>query len=72
LKLGITMKALMWLAPAAMERVNVAAQAVVPEGRDIIEEVGGREVYDQMARERLKLSSPTIEAKDDIALVFEA
>ena len=72
LKLGITMKALTWLAPAAMERVNVAAQAVVPEGRDIIEEAGGREAYDQMARERLRLSSPTIEAKDDIALVFEA
>ena len=72
LSLGITMKALMWLAPAAMERVNVAAQAVVPEGWDIIEEAGGREAYDRMTRERLRLFSPTIEAKDDIALVFEA
>jgi Transglutaminase-like superfamily len=57
LKLGITMKALTWLAPAAMERVNVAAQAVVPEGRDIIEEAGGREAYDQKARKMRELFS---------------
>ena len=72
LSLGIEMKALMLLAPATMERLNAAVQTkMLPEGRKAIAEAGGREAYDTMARERLKLSSPTIEAKGDTALIFE-
>ena len=40
-------------------------------GRQVIAEAGGRDAYDNMARERLRLSSPTIAAKHDTALVFE-
>jgi hypothetical protein len=43
----------------------------VPKGKKILEEAGGREAYHQKARER-RPSSPTIEAKEDTALVFEA
>jgi len=73
LKLGIGMKALMWLAPAAMERMNVAVQAkMLPEGEKVLAEAGGRQAYDKRARERRGLSAPTIEVKKDTALVFEA
>lgn len=73
LSLGIEMKALMLLAPATMERLNAAVQTkMLPQGRKAIAEAGGREAYDTMARERLKLSSPTIEAKGDTALIFES
>ncbi|MGZ7131035.1 MAG: transglutaminase domain-containing protein [Halobacteriota archaeon] len=72
LSLGIGMKALMLLAPATMERLNASVQTkMLPEGRKVIAEAGGREAYDTMARERLKLSSPTIKAKGDTALIFE-
>ncbi|MGB9371353.1 MAG: transglutaminase domain-containing protein, partial [Halobacteriota archaeon] len=72
LRLGIEMKALMWLAPAAMERTNVAVQTkMLPPGRKVIQEAGGREAYDEMVRVRLRHSYPKIEAKDDTALVFE-
>ncbi|MGZ4894285.1 MAG: transglutaminase domain-containing protein [Halobacteriota archaeon] len=72
LSLGIGMKALMLLAPATMERLNASVQTkMLPEGRKVIAEAGGREAYDTMARERLKLSSPTIKAEGDTALIFE-
>jgi hypothetical protein len=70
--LGIALKAGTWLAPAALERASVVIQSEARHGRKVFEEAGGREAYDQMARERLMLSPPTIEAKDDTALVFEA
>jgi hypothetical protein len=70
LQLGIAMNALMWLAPAAMERANLAVINNLPQGRKIIEEAGGREAYDKKARER-RLSPPIIEAKEHAALVFE-
>ena len=72
LRLGIAMKALMWLAPAAMERVNVAVQTkMLPEGRNIIEEAGGREAYDQKAESELKLSALTVEVEPNEAIVFK-
>jgi Transglutaminase-like superfamily len=70
LTLGIAMTTLMWLAPAAMERANLVIKNILPEGRKIIEEAGGREAYDKKARER-RLSLPIIEAKEHAALVFE-
>jgi hypothetical protein len=70
LQLGIAMNALMWLAPAAMERANLAVKNNLPQGRTIIEEAGGREAYDRKARDR-RLHPPIIEAKENAALVFE-
>jgi hypothetical protein len=68
---GIAMKAIVWLAPAALERTNLLiTNTVLPEGRKIIEEAGGREAYDKKARDR-RLRLPIIEAKERTALVFE-
>ena len=53
LKLGIALKAVTWLAPAALERASVVIQSEAREGRKVFEEAGGMEAYDQMARERL-------------------
>jgi len=71
LRLGIALKAGVWLAPGAMERANIAIQKRVPRGRRIIEEAGGVEAYDRNAREKLKLFSPMIEVKHADAIVFE-
>ena len=62
---------LLRITPATPERVAVAYQRAAMYGRQVIAEAGGRDAYDNMARERLRLSSPTIAAKDDTALVFE-
>jgi len=70
-RLEIAMKAGLWLAPASMERANVAIQKRLPRGRKIIEKAGGVEAYDQKVRERLKRHSPTIEVKRNEGIVFE-
>jgi hypothetical protein len=56
--LGIGMKAGMWLAPAAMERATLLARVRLPEGRQVIEEAGGVEAYDQEVRRKRELFSP--------------
>ncbi|MGZ4846924.1 MAG: transglutaminase-like domain-containing protein [Halobacteriota archaeon] len=68
--LGTGMNAIMWLAPAAMERANLTISNTVIMGRKIIEEAGGCEAYDKKARERM-VHTPIIEAKEQAALVFE-
>ncbi len=60
-----------FLMPAVVERINVAAQRQNTLGRKIIEEAGGKEAYDQKAREKLKLFSPITDFKDSKAIVFE-
>jgi hypothetical protein len=65
------MKAGMWLAPAAMERATLIARMRLPEGRQVIEEAGGIEAYDQNARIKHGLSTSITGLKDDKALVFE-
>jgi len=59
------------VSPASLERVAVAYQRAAMHGRQVIAEAGGRDAYDNMARERLRLSPPTIAAKHNTALVFE-
>jgi hypothetical protein len=66
------MNFLLWLSPATPERVAIQYQVATMRGKQVIAEAGGREAYDKKARERLRPSLPTIEAKDDMALVFEA
>ncbi|MGZ4944661.1 MAG: transglutaminase-like domain-containing protein [Halobacteriota archaeon] len=70
LRTALIFKAMISFIPATMERTSFMAAAVVPRGREIIEEAGGLEVYDRKARERM-LSSLTVETKDDTVLVFE-
>jgi Transglutaminase-like superfamily len=71
LKQGIELQVLMRLAPAVMERASIVIVQKLPEGERVIGEAGGLEAYDRAARTRLRLSSMTIEAKDDTAIVFE-
>ncbi|HYC19421.1 MAG TPA: transglutaminase family protein [Candidatus Bathyarchaeia archaeon] len=71
LKLGIAVKALMSVAPAAMERANVIIQREITMGKKVIEEAGDLETYDRKAREKFKRSSQTVEVEDNEALVFE-
>jgi len=63
---GITMRAQSWLAPVLMERASLAIKNTLPIGREIIEEAGGIEAYDQNARERRELV-PTEEITNEIA-----
>lgn len=71
LRLGIAMKAVTWLAPAAMERTNAAVQTkMLPEGERVIAEAGGIEAYDRKARQKLKRSIQ-VEVEDNEALIFE-
>jgi len=66
------MNFLLWLSPATPERVAFQYQVATMRGEHVIADAGGREAYDRKARERLRPSLPTIETKDDTALVFEA
>lgn len=49
---GITMKAWMWLAPVVKERSSIVFKGASLLGREVIEEAGGIEAYDQNARRR--------------------
>jgi hypothetical protein len=76
LRLGIALKAGMWLAPATMERANISIQKRCLQGRLIIEKAGGIEAYDQNARRIRELYSlqellSTAKLKRDEAIVFE-
>ena len=57
LKSGIQMKAIMWSAPAMMERVNIMTTEAKSMGRTIIEMAGGLEAYDRAARARASSSA---------------
>ena len=39
------------ISPGSMERVNISVQEQIERGRRILEEAGGREAYDQHARQ---------------------
>jgi len=67
---GWGVKILLRLSPATGERVAVHYQRRNKRGQQVIADAGGREAYDKIARERLKRASPTIEVKDNKALVF--
>lgn len=66
---GMTM--LKWVAPALMERMNVFIQRQNALGREIIEDAGGIEAYNQRAREKWGLASPITELEHDKAIVFK-
>jgi hypothetical protein len=73
--LGIALRAGTWLAPAAMERVNILIQTeILPPGRRIIEEAGSIEAYDRKARNMREVFSPgeiTREMKEELKQVVE-
>jgi hypothetical protein len=76
LRIGIAMKAGMWLAPGVMERANISTQKRGLQGRLIIEKAGGVEAYDKNVRRIRELYSleellSTAKLKRDEAIVFE-
>jgi hypothetical protein len=74
LKLGIALKAVTWLAPAALERAGVVIQTEAREGRKVFEEAGGWEAYDRKARNMRGLFSPeeiTREMQEELKQVVE-
>jgi len=58
LRLALLSKAMMWLAPAAMERANAFFHTqALPVGRKILEDAGGIEAYDHNIRRMKELLS---------------
>ncbi|RLF25499.1 MAG: hypothetical protein DRN01_06315 [Thermoplasmata archaeon] len=59
------------LAPGSMERVNISIQKYIEKGRKVIEEAGGLEAYDRMARKKRGPNKPKIIIKKKEEIVFE-
>lgn len=68
--LGAGARILKKIAPGSMERVNISIQRQNAAGRKIIEDAGGKEAYDAMARKKRASKAPTIELSDTKGIVF--
>jgi len=68
--LGVATNFLRRLAPGSMERVNISIQHQNKMGKKIIEDAGGKEAYDAMARKKLGPKAPTIDLSDNKGIVF--
>jgi len=69
--LGVGSKLLKKLAPGSMERVNISIQRQNIVGKKIIEDAGGKDAYDIMARKKHKSKAPTLDLSDKKGIVFE-
>lgn len=58
------------LAPGSMERINISIQHQNKMGKKIIEEAGGKEAYDAMARKKYKAKAPRLDLSDKKGIVF--
>jgi hypothetical protein len=58
------------IAPGSMERVNISIQHQNKMGKKIIEDAGGKETYDAMARKKLGPKAPTIDLSNNKGIVF--
>jgi hypothetical protein len=68
--LGLGSKLLKKLAPGSMERVNISIQHQNIAGKKIIEDAGGEEAYDAMARKKRTTQSPKLDLSDKKGIVF--
>ena len=68
--LGALVKLAKLIAPGSMERVNVSIQNQIESGRKIIQEAGGLEAYDRMARSKMGPKKPKIEMEGKGEIVF--
>ena len=59
------------IAPGSMERVNISIQHQNQIGKKIIEDVGGRDAYDAIARKKLGPKAPTIDLSNKKGIVFK-
>lgn len=57
--------------PGSPERMSVAQMQAALYGHHLIAQAGGRQAYDQKARERFQRLAPRVDPKDRTALVFE-
>jgi hypothetical protein len=68
--LGGATKLLKKIAPASMERVNISIQQQNSLGRKIIEDAGGKEAYDALARKKIGPKGPTVQLTKKKEIVF--
>ena len=68
--LGTGAKLLKKIAPGSMERVNISIQHQNKIGKKIIEEAGGKEAYDAMARKKRVSKAPTFDLADKKGIIF--
>jgi len=71
LGLASGMRLLFTVMPGSPERVSVSQMNAGVYGHHVIEQAGGREAYDQRARERFQFFPRTVDPEDRTALVFE-
>jgi hypothetical protein len=68
--LGTGANLLKRIAPGSMERVNISIQHQNKMGKKIIEEAGGKEAYDAMARKKRGSKTITLDLSDKKGIVF--
>jgi hypothetical protein len=59
------------IAPGSMERVNISIQHQNNLGKKIIEDAGGRDAYDALARKKRGPKAPVIDLTNKKGIVFE-
>jgi len=59
------------LAPASMERVNISILKQIEKGKKIINNAGGLEAYDKMARAQDTAPKPELKIQDKKEIIFE-
>jgi hypothetical protein len=68
--MGWGSRLLHWMFPGSMERVNVSIQQQIERGRQILEEMGGAEAYDQHVRAGSEPHTPQVELRAREEIVF--
>lgn len=58
------------IAPGSMERVNISIQYQNKMGKKIIDDAGGKEAYDTMARKKLGPKAPTMDLSKRDEIIF--
>ena len=69
--LGAGANLLKRIAPGSMERVNISIQHQNKMGKKIIEDAGGKDAYDVMARKKRASQAPSLDLSDKKGIVFE-
>lgn len=69
--LGASLEILHAIAPGSMERVNISIKKQKARGKAIIDEAGGLEAYDAIARSRQGPRSPKFELEGKSSLIFD-
>jgi hypothetical protein len=68
---GTSTKFIKKIAPGSMERVNISIQKQIALGRKIIEDAGGKDNYDEIARRQRGAKMPKYDIKARKEIIFE-